>query len=210
MFVGSPSWCGARNPASRPFGPRALESHPPPRGPWALCSQVQSRGYAVYWRDSLGATVYDQTGRSTRWRLVRDEVVVVPSESAAWEVAVTWSGLLWAVAPRPWSARERAALTSAYLPPVAEWVVLLLLPARGCGSLQRGPHGGGGGGGRALPLWRPLLWPAPRRTPHRAPPFCGAPGWVFRCADRTNAPPPHGLTYGWCPLLPPAPEEEQA
>ena len=76
------------------------------------------------WRDSLGATVYDRTGRTTRWRLVRDEDVVLQSESAAWDVAVTWSGLLWAMAPQPWPARERAALTSGYLRALAEWVVL--------------------------------------------------------------------------------------
>ena len=90
----------------------------------ALCAQLQTRGYAVCWRDSLGATVYDRTGRTTRWRLVRDEDVVVQSESAAWDVAVTWSGLLWAMAPQPWPARERAALTSGYLRAVAAWVVL--------------------------------------------------------------------------------------
>ena len=39
-------------------------------------------------------------------------------------MAVTWSGLLWAAAPQPWPARERAALTSGYLRAAAEWVVL--------------------------------------------------------------------------------------
>ena len=90
----------------------------------ALCAQLQTRGYAVCWRDALGATVYGRTGRTTRWRLVRDEDVVVQSESAAWDVAITWSGLLWVMAPQPWPARERAALTSGYLRAVAAWVVL--------------------------------------------------------------------------------------
>ena len=63
------------------------------------------------------------------WRLVRDEDVVVQFESAAWDVVVTWSGLLWAVGPQPWPARERAALTAGYLRAVADWVVLLP-PAR--------------------------------------------------------------------------------
>ena len=90
----------------------------------AMCSLLQARGYAVYWRDSLGATVYDKAGRATHWRLVRDEDVVVQSESTAWDVAVTWSGLLWAVAPQPWPARERAALTAGCLRIVADWVVL--------------------------------------------------------------------------------------
>ena len=49
----------------------------------AMCAQLQSRGYTVYWRDSLRAIVYDRTGRTTRWRLVRDEGVVVRSERAA-------------------------------------------------------------------------------------------------------------------------------
>ena len=53
-----------------------------------------------------------------------DEDVVVQSEGAAWDVAVTWSGLLWAVAPQPWPAREHAALTAGYLRAVADWVVL--------------------------------------------------------------------------------------
>ena len=90
----------------------------------AMCSLLQARGYAVYWRDSLGATVYDRAGRTTHWRLVRDEDVVVQSESAAWDVAVMWSRLLWVVALQPWPARERAALTAGYLRAVADWVVL--------------------------------------------------------------------------------------
>ena len=90
----------------------------------ALCGQLQSRGYAVCWRVSLWATVYDRTGRTTRWRLVRDEDVVVQSESAAWDVAIMWSGLLWTVAPHPWPARKRAALTSGCLRAVAAWVIL--------------------------------------------------------------------------------------
>ena len=90
----------------------------------AMCSSLQARGYAVYWRDSLGATVYDGAGRATHWRLVRHEDVVVRSESAAWDVAVTWCGLLWAVGPLPWPARARAALTAGYLQAVADWVVL--------------------------------------------------------------------------------------
>ena len=55
----------------------------------AMCALLRSRGYAVCWRDSLGATVYEKAGRTSHWRLVRDEDVVVQSESAAWDVAVT-------------------------------------------------------------------------------------------------------------------------
>ena len=105
----------------------------------------------MYWPDSLGATVYDQTGRTTRWRLVLDEDVVMQSESAAWDVAVTWSGLLWAVALQPWPARERAALTSGYLRAVAEWVVLH--PPAGWSRLMRT--------GDASGRW---ACPAPSRT----------------------------------------------
>ena len=46
------------------------------------------------------------------------------TESAAWDVAVTWSRLLWAVAPQRWLARERAAVTAGYLRAVGDWVVL--------------------------------------------------------------------------------------
>ena len=53
------------------------------------------------WRDTLGATVYDKAGRTLHWRLVRDDDVVVQSKSAAWDVAITWSGLLWAVNLQP-------------------------------------------------------------------------------------------------------------
>ena len=60
----------------------------------AMCALLRSRGYAVCWRDSLGATVYDKAGHTWHWRVVRDEDVVVQSESAAWDVAVTWSGLI--------------------------------------------------------------------------------------------------------------------
>ena len=62
----------------------------------AMCALLLSRGYAVCWRDSLGARVYDKAGRTTQWRLARDEDVVVQSVSAAWDVAITWSELTWA------------------------------------------------------------------------------------------------------------------
>ena len=95
----------------------------------ALCALLRSRSYAVCWRHSLGATLYDKAGRTSHWRLVRDEDVVVQSESAAWDMAFTWSRLLWAKALQPWPARERAALTAGCLRAVADWVVLPL-PAR--------------------------------------------------------------------------------
>ena len=89
----------------------------------AICALLRSRGYAVCWRDSLGTTVYDKADRTSHWRLVRDEDVVLQSESAAWEVAITWSGLMWTRAPQPWPARERAALMAGYLQAVGDGVV---------------------------------------------------------------------------------------
>ena len=69
------------------------------RGFRAMCAGLRSRGYAVCWHDSLGATVYDKAARTSHWRLVRDENVVLQYESAAWDVAVTWSGLVWTRTP---------------------------------------------------------------------------------------------------------------
>ena len=46
--------------------------------------------------------------------------MVVQSESAAWDVAITWPGLMCARAPQPWLARERAALMTRYLRAVAD------------------------------------------------------------------------------------------
>ena len=89
----------------------------------AMCALLRSGGYAVCWRDSLGATVYDRAGRTSLSRLPRDEDVVVQSESAAWDVAITWSGLMWARAPQPWPACERAALMAGYVRAIADWVV---------------------------------------------------------------------------------------
>ena len=115
----------------------------------AMCALLQSRGHAVCWCDSLGATVYDKAGHTSYWTLVRDEDVVVQSESAEWDVAVTWSGLLWAVAPQPWPARERAALTAGYLRAVADCVVLP--PSARWSRLMRA-----GGVGWPVGLSRPL------------------------------------------------------
>ena len=67
----------------------------------AMCALLRSRGYAVCWRDSLGATVYDKAGHASHWRLVRDDDVVVQSESAAWDVAITWSLACSMAGPRP-------------------------------------------------------------------------------------------------------------
>ena len=83
----------------------------------------------------------------------------------------------------------------------------LLLPAGGCGSQQRDSSPGGGLG--PAPLAAVALDP-PAAHPASGTPLCSALGWVFRSADRTNAPPPYGLTYRRCPLLPPAPEQQQA
>ena len=85
-----------------------------------ICAVLQSRGYAECWRDSLRATVYDKARRTSHWRLMRDEDSVLQSESAAWDAAVTWSGLPWAGAPQPWPARERAALMAGYVQAVAD------------------------------------------------------------------------------------------
>ena len=68
----------------------------------------------------LGGTVYDKASRTSLWRLARDEDVVVQSESTAWDVAITCSGLMWARTPQPWPARERAALMSGYLRAMAD------------------------------------------------------------------------------------------
>ena len=62
------------------------------------------------------------------------------SESAAWDVAITWSGLMWARAPLPWPARERAALMTGYLRAVADWVVLPP-PARWARLMRAGGSG---------------------------------------------------------------------
>ena len=67
----------------------------------AACALLQSHGYAVRWRDSMGATIYNRAGHRTHWRLARDEDVVVQLQSATWDVAVAWSGLVWATAPEP-------------------------------------------------------------------------------------------------------------
>ena len=90
----------------------------------AVCRRLGSQGCAVRWRDTLGATVYDRAGRTTVWRRACDEDVAVQAESATWDVAAAWSGLVWARDPRPWPARERAALMEEYLRAVADWVVL--------------------------------------------------------------------------------------
>ena len=76
----------------------------------AACALLGSRGYAICWRDTLRATVYDKAGRTMHWRLARDEDVVVQSESATWDVGITWSGVVWTRSPQPWTARERATL----------------------------------------------------------------------------------------------------
>ena len=90
----------------------------------AICALRRSRGYAVCWRDCLGATVYDKAGRTSHWGRARDEDVLIQSKGAAWDVAITWSRRMWARAPQPWHAREGAALMAGYLRAIADWAVL--------------------------------------------------------------------------------------
>ena len=122
----------------------------------AMCALLRSPGYAVCRRDSLGATVYDKAGRTSHWRLARDEDVVVQSESAAWDVAITWSGLMWARAPQPWLAREHAALMAVYLRAVADRVVLPA-PARWARLMSAGGSGWPVGLSRPFADGGPLL-----------------------------------------------------
>ena len=70
-------------------------------------------------------------------------------ESATWAAAITRSGLVWARAPQPWPARERAALMAGYLRAVADWVVLP--PSARWSRLMRA-----GGSGWPVGLSRPL------------------------------------------------------
>ena len=119
-------------------------------GFWAMCSLLRSRGYAVCWRDSLGATVYDRASRSTHWRLARHKDVVLQSKSAAWDVAITWSGLMWARAPKLWPARERAPLMAEYLRAVAKLGGAFHRPARWTRLMRAG------GSGWPVAVTRPL------------------------------------------------------
>ena len=72
--------------------------------------------------------------------------------------------------------------------------------ARGCGPQQRGPPGGGGWGGLGPAPVAAVVGASPAAHPASGTPLRSAVGWVFRYADRTNAPPPCGLTYRGCPL----------
>ena len=137
----------------------------------AACTLLQTRGYAVRWRDTGGATIYDRTCRTTHRRLARDEDVVTQSESATWDVAIAWSGLVWARAPQ---ARGRPS-----------W-------RRTCGRWPTRWRCCRQPGGRALcaPADKsgPWAYPAPTRT--RAP-YC-ATLWASPCAR--SAPRPGGLS----------------
>ena len=78
-----------------------------------------------------------------------DEDVVVQSESAAWDVAITWYGLMWARASQPWPARQRAAPMTGYLRVVVDWVVLPP-PARWARLMRNGGSGWPAGVSRRL------------------------------------------------------------
>ena len=67
----------------------------------AMCSLLRSWGYAICWRDPLGATVSNKASRTSHYRLLRDNDVIAQSASAAGDVAVTWFGLIWARTPQP-------------------------------------------------------------------------------------------------------------
>ena len=123
----------------------------------AMCALLRSRGYAVCWRNSLGATVYDKARRPSHWRLARDEDVVLQSESAAWDMAITWSGLMWSRAPQPWPACERAALMAGYQRAVADWVALPP-PARWTRLMRASGSGWPPGLSRPLVDAGTLLW----------------------------------------------------
>ena len=79
---------------------------------------------------------------------MRDEDVVVHSESAARDMAITWSMTVWARAPPPWPARERAALMAGYVRAVAHSLVLPLPAWWSCLIA--------GGSGLLLGLFSPL------------------------------------------------------
>ena len=114
-----------------------------------------------------------RASRTSHWRLVPDEDVVVQTESTAWNVAVTWYRHLWAVAPQPWRARERDALTAGYPRALADWVVLP--PPTRWSRLIRA-------GGREWPVG--LCRPFADAGTLAAPPPC--PCWTPRNAGRAR------------------------
>ena len=106
----------------------------------AACAPMQTRGYAMQWCDTVGATIYGRAGRTSHWRQARDEDVDTQPLSAAGDVAITWSGLVWARAPQPWPSQQRASLMAVYvqvvadrvvLPPSASWLRLMCAGGRG-------------------------------------------------------------------------------
>ena len=58
----------------------------------AICAVLQTRGNAVEWRDTMGATIYNHAGRTSHCLLAQDKDVAVHSEKTASDVAITWSG----------------------------------------------------------------------------------------------------------------------
>ena len=167
----------------------------------AACALLRCPVYAICGCDSRGATVYDQASRPTHRRLARDEDLVVQLESAAWDVAITWSRLVLTGAPQPLPARERAALMVGYLRGVADWMALPP-PARWSHLMRVG--------GSGWPVG-PSLTGAPYHSTPRANPRAQSPGsalrwWAapspFGCWTRRNVGPAQTWSSLWAPSLP--------
>ena len=69
----------------------------------------------------------------------RDTDVLVRAGSADWDVAVTWSGLLWGRDPTALSINRRAGLMAAYPHVVGEWTSLPLLEGHTFQPMGEGP-----------------------------------------------------------------------
>ena len=70
---------------------------------------------AASFADTMGASVYNQRGDVTHWRVVRNTNMTIRGEAEAWGVAVTWSGLLADRDPASLTVAGRARLVTACL-----------------------------------------------------------------------------------------------
>ena len=164
----------------------------PPRIAWA-CHAISAatghcQGGQACWR-TPGREMGHRTGQRTlvvaRWRRpgrevgrwTRQRALVVAHCRTPGRVVGRWTG-------------QHALVVDRWRTPGREGA------GQGCAARQ----GGGGGGLGPAPLAAVAEF-SPTALLASGTPFCSAVGWAFWSADRTNAPPPCGQSYG-CALCP--------
>lgn len=89
---------------------------------WAQALVLIRSGWRVLWKTTSLFVAMDTLGRELRWRLLSNEDIT-PNTAPNWDVASTWSGLVWQHSGPPIPTVLRRSLITSFLSTADSWIL---------------------------------------------------------------------------------------